>query len=333
MGRLFGRVLVKETNAGIPNLVISAFDQDPAARGDAAGVDRRRQQQGIDGARLGSVLTGPGGTFELEYDIWMKGHPGSEIRPDILLAVFAPEDSAGLQDPKPRPPEQRILHVSRVPRVDASPIEGYVIRILRAQLEELGIPFLSEVTGRSARDDADLLAGSIERTWAMRDAVRERLQPRLEREAKRDETRREKAKHWARSLNLTSKPQRDHPLFAPDADSAVQAQERAMKEGFARLKSYKPQLRLNLTEADLEAMGLKKSANGVEGKVTFATLNARVFAGSGGLDLVRRRDLDDVLLTPERRLAAIRKQLKPRPEATAMTEAPALARQAKGGST
>ena len=52
MGRLFGRALVRETYDGIADLVVFAFDQDRAARGDAAGTDHQGEHQGVDGARL-----------------------------------------------------------------------------------------------------------------------------------------------------------------------------------------------------------------------------------------------------------------------------------------
>lgn len=305
MSRLFGRVLVRETNAGIPNLVVSAFDQDPAARGDAA-ADHRRELQGIEGTRLGSVITRGDGSFELEYDTWTKGRPGSEIRADLVLAIFAPEDSAGPKEPKPRPPDQRMLHISRVPRIDASPIEGYVVRISRAQLDELGIGPRLDPSSQHSQINADMLSGSIEQSWALRDAVRKRLQPRVDREAKLAEERKKKAKIWASKLVLVPESLRGHPLFAADAKAAAKTHEEVVKEGLKRFGKIEPTLRVRMSEADLHTLGLEKKDGKLEGKVALNKVASQLFAASGGPDLIRHRDFDDTVKNPEQRLQKIR---------------------------
>jgi hypothetical protein len=86
MFRIYGRVLVKESNAGIPNLVVAAIDQDvprpnpgdgPHPSGgnvpviEAATVPAEIPPLGVLdrlGDRLGSVLTDANGNFEISFD-------------------------------------------------------------------------------------------------------------------------------------------------------------------------------------------------------------------------------------------------------------------------
>jgi hypothetical protein len=308
MSRLFGKVLVRETNAGIPNLVVSAFDQDPAARGDATG-EYHRESPALGGSRLGSVITRADGSFELEYDPWTKGRPGSEIRADLVLAIFAPEDSAGPKDPKPLPPDQRMLHISRVARVDASSIEGYVVRISRAQLDEFGIGPRLDPSSQQSHINADMLAGSIEQSWALRDAVRKRLQPHVDREAKLAEERKKKAKAWVNKLVLVPEPLRGHPLFAADAKAAAKTHEQVVKDGLKRLKKHEPKFRVSMSEADLAALGFQKKDGKLEGKLALRKITSRLFAASGGPDLIRTRDFTDAIRNPERSLETIRERI------------------------
>src|SRR5258707_402304 len=121
MQRIHGYVLVKETNSGVPNLVVAAFDSDVAIRDLVTDHPRTNvfTPQFMDklGKRIGSVLTESDGRFNLNRE--ELHFEGVESRPDLLLIVFAPEDILDAKRPFVLPPEQRILYISSVPRADA----------------------------------------------------------------------------------------------------------------------------------------------------------------------------------------------------------------------
>src|SRR5688572_22395398 len=123
MNRVSGRIVVKETGAGIPDLLVAFFDLDPHSRAEEdlnplavePGTDRGH---GIVGSRLGSVLTNADGSFAFEYDDEAFRSGNAERRPDLTLMVTAPEDPEERADPK-------ILHASHGVRQNAGQIETY----------------------------------------------------------------------------------------------------------------------------------------------------------------------------------------------------------------
>src|SRR5688572_5969918 len=120
MHKVNGRVLVKETGEALPNLIVALFDHDSAAPSAAPGGSSISPGAPSDfGERLGSVLTDANGAFHLEFDVHLFAAADPEKRPDLVLAVFAPEDSQGPGQPMPLSPPQRLLLFSNVPRQNA----------------------------------------------------------------------------------------------------------------------------------------------------------------------------------------------------------------------
>lgn len=97
------------------------FTIDQASRPDA------RTWIDFAGDRLGSVLTDSKGHFALEYsdDLFQLGE--KERRPDLVLAVLAPDHSRGVSV------SARLLHYSYVPRSNAGRQENYIIHIDRSK--------------------------------------------------------------------------------------------------------------------------------------------------------------------------------------------------------
>ena len=138
MFRSFGNITVKETGEGIPNLVVAVFDTDQVQLDlDHVGAPT---SEGGRADRIGSVLTDANGRFELTFEKADFQLSDQEERPDLMLVVFAPEDSRSANEPSPLAPQERVLHVSRVPRQDAGRTEAYAIRLLKAQLDRFEIP-------------------------------------------------------------------------------------------------------------------------------------------------------------------------------------------------
>lgn len=146
MNKVCGKILLKETNAGIPDLLLEIYDVDPNTKPEEAiatplaggiavlpGISTGVPPLQLIGDRLGSVLTDPGGCFNLEYeDAEFRRRNSQEQRPDLLLIVRAPDEMDGN-------PSSRILHVSRDLRQGAGTTETYIIRIPHQKLTAAGL--------------------------------------------------------------------------------------------------------------------------------------------------------------------------------------------------
>jgi hypothetical protein len=152
MNNVSGRILVKESNLGIPNLLIEIFDLDPGTKpedlvsafaADGTGsppVIARTSLANLLSDRIGSILTDARGGFTLDYeDNEFRRRNPTEIRPDLLLLVRAPEDMEG-------PGRDGILHVSSDIRQGAGLKESYVIRIATQKLSEAGVAVPSSLS-------------------------------------------------------------------------------------------------------------------------------------------------------------------------------------------
>src|SRR6266508_3896534 len=142
MKQISGYVLVKETNSGVPNLVVTAYDSKKPIQEIIAGDANRRNLTLKDlGKRIGSVLTDQDGKFILKSED--LEFPGNESRPDLLIIIFALEDIQKMNEPYPLPPEERVLYISTVPRADAGAEKAFVIRLLQAQLDHFHISIVT----------------------------------------------------------------------------------------------------------------------------------------------------------------------------------------------
>src|SRR3972149_2210483 len=113
MKQISGVVLVKETNSGIPHLIVTAYDSEKSIR-EIIGAKPNREAFSLEdlGKRIGSVLTDQNGNFVLKSE--NLEFQGNESRPDLLIIIFAPEDVQDVKTPYPLPPEERILYISAV---------------------------------------------------------------------------------------------------------------------------------------------------------------------------------------------------------------------------
>jgi hypothetical protein len=151
MNTITGKVNAVPSNLGIPNLIVVVYDVDPDGkpeeiirdlpafagpqrRGARAAVATPRNELGILGDRIGSVLTGPDGSFSLSYeDSEYQIRNPTEKRPDLFLMVFVPEQSGkSIRD--------LLLFFSPEIRQNAGRNEAYFIAIEEARLKEKGVP-------------------------------------------------------------------------------------------------------------------------------------------------------------------------------------------------
>lgn len=299
MKQISGRVLVKETHSGIPNLIVTAYDCEGPSR-ELLGERSRREDFSIEhlGKRIGSVLTDQNGDFVLRSE--NLEFQGNEARPDLLLVVFAPEDVQDVTAPYPLTPKERILYISSVAREGAGAEEAFVIRLLRTQLDHFCIP--AATSNRESNTGDKSLATAIEGAWDLADRLRGRLKPRLRQEQEDIERRQSKAEQKVRHLSAIPRHLRNDAL-ANNAllingkkdlpDSLKHKQDQVIANGYARLGTRTTTMRLRLTVPELKELGLTLEEGQLVGNVLPEQLTKRVRATIGGADLIRKRGLNN----------------------------------------
>ena len=154
MNKISGKIVLKESGLGIPDLLVVIYDFDPRTQPEETMAETSAgssfppsatTQEQVSGDRLGSVLTDKAGKFELAYkDSEFQIRNQEEKRPDLLLAVLAPEEIG-------RDLNSRILYSSTSIRQNAGRLETYLIRLTQEQLKEAGISIPSGPTQESAK--------------------------------------------------------------------------------------------------------------------------------------------------------------------------------------
>lgn len=200
MKKLCGYVLVKETNSGVANLVVTAYDSEKSIR-EIKTDYRNRNAFSVAalGKRIGSVLTDRAGRFILNSEY--LEFQGNESRPDLLIVIFAPEDIQQLEEPYPASPEDRILYISAVPRLEAGAEEAFVIRLLQAQIDKFQISVGNSATENEA--NTNRLANAIESNWQLQDNLRDQLKPRLKAEQRKSDKFRKRAEEKSKTFPLS----------------------------------------------------------------------------------------------------------------------------------
>lgn len=132
MNTIAGRIIVKESGAGIPDLLVVLYDFDPATRTEELIPDAEPlpggQASSTDGSRMGadrlaSMLTDANGAFRVTFDdAEFKISTPDERRPDLLIVVLAPEEPG-------KKFEERILYSSSGIRQNAGRTENYIVRL------------------------------------------------------------------------------------------------------------------------------------------------------------------------------------------------------------
>jgi hypothetical protein len=177
-----GKVVEKGTGLGVPKLLVVVLDIDPSAQPEegfaaSSGAAATYASYMVTQERLGSVLTGVDGAFELTFeDGDFRQRTPDEKRPDLMLLVTGPEDAASDTAPS------QVLAVTSV-RQNAGRIEQYLIRLTGEQLTAAGIPL--PTTPSNAVEGTDLLVDRLVdsgvRENTIIDGVRQVSQGRAER--------------------------------------------------------------------------------------------------------------------------------------------------------
>lgn len=284
MRRILGYVLVRETNEGIPNLVVSAFDGGLAADGIREQAPLAEVVQKL-GRRIASVLTDRAGRFALPAED--LDFTGNEPRPDLVLGVFAPEDVTNPHFPYPAPPDRRTLYLSIVPRVDAGAEEAFVIRILQSEADRIHMD-----------PHAERLADAQETAWRFNDTLMKRTSARNANERSKAETRRAKAIAKTKDLSAVPPNLRGHELLVIGKTALEKQREplqyKVVNDALDRMATprYSQRMRLYLSEQELKDLKLTdengQMAKEVDSAAVLQAVRARL-----GVDLVRVRGMNN----------------------------------------
>jgi hypothetical protein len=156
-----GKVIVKESGLGIPDLVVMIYDFDRVDGFEPRNLIKARTGNvsptfgGLE--KLGSVLTESDGSFSLRFEDtdFNDPQPGNQ-RPDIFMMILSPDDVINTQDPVGK---ANLLYYNNFPlRENAGRIESFLIRLTKAQLVEGGIPIPDNKGGTVEEEIADYVA-------------------------------------------------------------------------------------------------------------------------------------------------------------------------------
>lgn len=282
-------MLAKETNDGVANLVVATFDQERAAAVGAHASGQPDRELDL-GERLGSVITDGLGNFELDLSMWAPS--GAAARPNLVVAVFAPEEAVSIEDPAPLEPRRRLLHVSRVPRHHAGEVEAYVIRISQRQIEAFSLVPRGSA-GRAA--SASRFVSSVADAAANRARIQRELRPVIAGQLERAREKQTRAKVLTEKLSTLPDVIRKSKVFAPFRGDVTRAQEAAIDAGQRNLARSARTVTLELLPEELETLGLREVDGALVGDVSFETMSAFI-SSRFGQDLTRERTL--LPLTP-----------------------------------
>lgn len=294
MKKIYGYVLSRQSNKGIANLIVTAFDSELTAEA-LAGHRSRYQPESMEdvwlqfGERIGSVLTDQAGRFEFNDD--NCGLSEREASPNLLIAVLAPEDVLNSDDPFPLPPEKRLLYVSGLPRRYARNEEACVVRLLQAQLDKFGITVDGQRSGAEhGHDTASQYGESIERTYVFQYNLKTLIRPRLEAQLNAAKTLRTRARTNLQNLSGLSAEDRAHPQLLLDYGRLPELLKRTISDGLSTLNANASAMTLAIGDEDVKKLGLTVSTSGeVSGTVKPQHMANLLTSNIGGVDLVYRR--------------------------------------------
>jgi hypothetical protein len=235
VNKVFGKVLVKETGAGIPNLLVALFDVDPQAAAQSTAYMDPSCLPAAGVRRIGSVITTENGAFELTFDPSSFTTHDAESRPGLLLRVYAPEDSQDLDLPTSLPPSGRLLLFSNVQRHDAGQIEAYILRVPRSMLEKFDIPLPDVPGGLDTKLLASRLVNAQKARKELEDLVREGLAPLRKARFERHREIVTASKMFVSKLGAAPMMVRMQPTFVGPGNDLASAQRAAMARGLVAL--------------------------------------------------------------------------------------------------
>ena len=268
MNTITGKILIKETGIGIPNLQIVIYDIDNPSQKENwketfNAPAAHKLWQSIPGNRLGSCLTDKNGGFDISFDESIFSN-GEQIKgPDLLLMVLAPEEAKLTT-------ANRILHVSQDIVANASKKETYIIRIPQAELDKHQINAYRPVNTITS----DSIKEEIRKSYQFSKEVKEALKQEANEKIEKGKIIKTKIDKALENFTFSKVPPnvRDSNLYLKPnekvSDKLKKVVEDTLKAIPQKDASAKRKLRLKLKEEDLQKLGISLNNGQVEGSVT-----------------------------------------------------------------
>jgi len=284
MNKIKGKILLKETGVGIPDLLVAVYDTGSGeiSHGDSISPDSDGLRD-FNGESLGSVRTDESGTFEISFG---EEDTGREDAPDYLLFVLAPEE----------PGEDftsRILHISSPVRRNAGELESYLIRLSGVRLKELGIPMPPQ-PAEAPETIVDRIAATAEANETVNSGIRKI-------HAKKLNTLRERTKRFTNELKprirkaLSGVPEslRTSDTFVRQGESIREKGNSVIKRAVAEANTTARTGYLSLTDTQIEELKSFQDEDGSFVDIPEEIIEPLLFgasAGEGGGSVLYRRD-------------------------------------------
>lgn len=292
MNRVFGRVLVKESRLGIPDLVVAVFDAD-LKQGSDADTPNSWLDPAVDwtsgiGDRLGSAVTKRDGSFELIFDD--KAIGPHEQRADLILAVMAPDLARSPEGPPPPPPNKGVLHLAAFPRVNSGRSEGYIVLVLQSQLKQHDLPF--PVVNQLGVAPQEALVRSITESETARAAFKNSLADSMRLKTERRQVVARAAASFVQQLSAAPLVARKSATFVRPDNPVVKAQGVARENGVRRLSESPSSATVRLSNSDASVIG-RDHGGAADTAIEFPSVTfCGLLGGNGaGASLERMRSL------------------------------------------
>jgi hypothetical protein len=257
-----GKVVAKESGAGVGGLVVHAFDLDVATPNDGKARNAKTATElSFDRSgrfdSLGSVLTAADGSFAIRFEEADFNVSSREARPEILLLVTRPEDAGD----KATSLSDRALHVSTPIRYKAARTESYHIRLRQADLDKHGIRVAAPVTPPANEAQGEAVMREFAQTSAGNKAMataKTGIQRKVTEQVERDFT--------GFTLSSVSEAVRATPNYLVPGQDLVAKQTQLVDQRLDTLRSrpVDKRLVLRLTESQLRNLGLWRDGVPVE---------------------------------------------------------------------
>lgn len=274
-----GKVLVKETDIGIPNLVVVAYDAEPSkikridvrSRVSATSSAFSGFWSQFPGTRLGSVNTNRNGEFEIRYEYESNKQTNTKTtkRPNLALFVSAPEEPDSTI-------KQQILYYSKEIREKAGKLEKYIIKIPKTKLDSENIPYPNpEDVSLSTKSIKTKIENSIARDQTIKDNLNLQISKRYQLFDKFYKKSKDSLKNF--SLSSLSSEERASPTFLDQNDDLKKNQSTIIERSFKKI-SEGPNLPINLSlsDSDLADLDLKLNPDkSISGSVIYNKIHQR----------------------------------------------------------
>lgn len=298
-----GRVLVRESGLGVPNISVVLYDLDPQApRPWTAALHSMVQEPSprlaLRGERIGSTITNAVGAFAFKFDAsdFCAGDPNH--KPDLVLLLLSPEDAAVDQGgfAVARPDSERLLYATPAPIMNAGRQEAFLIRLPEQLLARHGLTHAT-ASGRLDRritaTKAAITGGqtlSLALDQLSADQLKVRFAPALTRRAQTSQAFAEF------SLSRFSKAARQGTTYVSSKQELPQKLNQVVDQRLAEIPrtldaGVQRKLQISLTSAELSEWGVMPDpATGTfETEVPVGRIVAKVRRAIGGGPLERAR--------------------------------------------